>query len=177
MAARSSLPVPADVGRSPEVRLAANALASEGLVVALEQLGSPAFVADGHGRPVYANTLGLEMFDRDPSGLTESLRSKIIRAAPEVREIRAPGLRPHWLVVLSKDDITPSERIAMAARVWGLTPRQADVLGLVARGDANKIIAAKLACAEVTIECHLTALFRKAGVDNRAQLVSRFWTL
>jgi DNA-binding CsgD family transcriptional regulator len=83
----------------------------------------------------------------------------------------APSLRQDRKV------ITPTERILAAAGAWKLTPRQVDVLRLAVTGDANKSIAAKLGCAEVTVECHMTALFRKAQAENRAQLVSRFWTL
>lgn len=157
-----------------------NGLAAEGLVVALDQLGVPAFVSDANGRPVYANAIGTEMFDRDPAGMTQNLTDRITRFAPDVREIRAPGLPPHWLVVLSPGSPgtkTPDERVAAAARIWNLTARQIEVLRLVVTGDANKSIAARLSCAEATIEAHITALLRKSRVENRAQLVARFWTL
>lgn len=152
-------------------------LASEGLIAALDQLGSPAFVTDSRGRPVYANALGATMFERDPSGMTQVLMRRITRSTPEVRELRPPGLRPHWLVVLSLGIFPPAERTTVATRAWRLTARQAEVLRLVVTGDANKSIASKLECAEVTVEFHVTALLRKARVENRAQLVARFWTL
>jgi DNA-binding CsgD family transcriptional regulator len=152
------------------------ALASEGLVAALDQLGVPAFVADAHGRPAYTNALGAKLFERDPSRTTQRLRSRIRRGS-DVREIRAPGVRPHWLVMLSREAVGPVDRVAAAARAWKLTARQVEVLRLVVTGEANKSIAVKLGCAEVTVEFHLTSLFRKARVENRAQLVSRFWTL
>lgn len=146
-------------------------------MAALEQLGAPAFVADREGRPAYANALGAELFDRDPARTTQRLKSEIERPGPDVREIRARGVRPHWLVVLSEGAANPFDPVAAAAGAWNLTGRQVEVLRLVVTGDSNKSIAAKLGCAEVTVEFHVTALFRKAGVENRAQLVSRFWTL
>lgn len=73
--------------------------------------------------------------------------------------------------------LTPVDRAATAARVWNLTARQIDVLRLVTTGAANKTIAKELDCAEVTVEFHLTAIFRKAGVENRSHLASAFWTL
>jgi DNA-binding CsgD family transcriptional regulator len=147
------------------------------LVVALDQLGSPAFVTDGRGRPVFSNTLGAKLFDRDPDGITRNLRRRISPPAVDVREIRAPGHRSHWLVVLGPSNDHSPDRLTKATELWKLTRRQVEVLRLAMTGDANKIIADKLSCAEVTIEFHMTALFRKAGVESRAQLVSRFWTL
>lgn len=75
------------------------------------------------------------------------------------------------------EELAPADRIAKAARAWSLTARQTEVLRLATTGDPNKTIAKTLECAEVTVEFHMTALFRKAGVEKRAQLISRFWTL
>lgn len=58
---------------------------------------------------------------------------------------------------------------------WQLTTRQARVLELIARGSANKEIAAALGCSTKGVESHLTTLFRKAGVDSRTALVARLW--
>jgi len=46
----------------------------------------------------------------------------------------------------------------------------------VARGEANKSIAALLGCSEGAVEQHVTALLRRYGVESRARLVARFWT-
>lgn len=46
-------------------------------------------------------------------------------------------------------------------------------MALVAAGLANKEIAAKLGCAEVTVEAHLTAVYRRASVESRVELLSR----
>jgi DNA-binding NarL/FixJ family response regulator len=150
-----------------------DALASHGLVAALDHIGSPAFVTDDGGRPVFANGLGARMFDRDPAGMTRNLQRRL--SATEAREIKAPGHRPHWLVVLAPE--APDERVARAALRWKLTKRQIEVLSLAAKGEANKSIADELGCAVATVEVHMSAILRKTGLENRAQLVSRFWTL
>jgi DNA-binding NarL/FixJ family response regulator len=67
-------------------------------------------------------------------------------------------------------------RLASATPAWKLTRRQAEVMRLIARGDANKEIAANLGCAENTVELHVTALLRRVGVSSRTQLVARFWS-
>jgi len=50
----------------------------------------------------------------------------------------------------------------------GLTPREAQVLRLVAAGRRNREIAQELALSESTVAKHLTSIFNKVGVDNRA---------
>jgi DNA-binding NarL/FixJ family response regulator len=48
-----------------------------------------------------------------------------------------------------------------------LTERELEVLRGVARGDANKQIAAALGIAEPTVKAHLVHIFEKLGVENR----------
>lgn len=163
--------------RATTARDAPADLVSAALVATLDHLGAPAFVVDEHGAPAYANAVGAAVLERDRRGTTERVRKKIRAGFPDVRPIRAPGLRPHWLVVLAPDTMTRKDRLAAATHRWALTERQAEVLRLVVKGDTNKVIAATLGCAEVTVESHVTALFRKASADSRAQLVSSFWTL
>jgi DNA-binding CsgD family transcriptional regulator len=50
----------------------------------------------------------------------------------------------------------------------GLSRREAEVLRLVAAGQSNRQIAQTLALSEKTIANHLTHIFNKLGVDNRA---------
>jgi DNA-binding NarL/FixJ family response regulator len=49
----------------------------------------------------------------------------------------------------------------------GLTDRELDVLRGVARGEANKEIAAALGITEPTVKAHLVRIFDKLGVENR----------
>jgi predicted ATPase/DNA-binding CsgD family transcriptional regulator len=50
----------------------------------------------------------------------------------------------------------------------GLSAREADVLRLVAAGKSNREIASALYLSEKTVANHLTTIFNKLGVDNRA---------
>lgn len=86
----------------------------------------------------------------------------------------APG-RPERVVYVDAAHDAEARARRLAAR-WCLTRRQAAVLLHVARGAANKDIAAKLDIAEATVEMHMTALFRVAGAEGRAALVAIFWT-
>jgi two-component system response regulator NreC len=53
----------------------------------------------------------------------------------------------------------------------GLTPREAEVLGLVALGHTNPEIGERLVISVRTVETHRSAIHRKLGTTNRAELV------
>jgi DNA-binding CsgD family transcriptional regulator len=53
-----------------------------------------------------------------------------------------------------------------------LTPRELDVLRLVARGLGNKEIAADLGITTHTVKYHLAAVLEKLGVRSRTEAVS-----
>ena len=50
----------------------------------------------------------------------------------------------------------------------GLTPREIEVLGLVASGMTNAQIAKELFVSPRTVETHLTSIYHKLGVSSRA---------
>ena len=51
----------------------------------------------------------------------------------------------------------------------GLTPREREVLSLVAAGLANKQIARRLGISDRTVKAHLTSVFARLGVEDRTQ--------
>lgn len=53
----------------------------------------------------------------------------------------------------------------------GLTPREAEVLVLIAEGMSNQEIARRLHISQATVKSHINNLFAKAGVRDRAQAV------
>ena len=53
--------------------------------------------------------------------------------------------------------------------VAALTPREREVLGLVAAGLANKQIARRLGITDRTVKAHLTSVFARLGVEDRTQ--------
>jgi DNA-binding NarL/FixJ family response regulator len=53
----------------------------------------------------------------------------------------------------------------------GITPREAEVLELIAEGLSNAQIAQRLTVTEATVKSHINHLFAKTGVSDRAQAV------
>ena len=54
---------------------------------------------------------------------------------------------------------------------YKLTPRQTDVLGLLLRGQSNKLIARELNLSVETVKDHVAAVLRTLGVNSRTQAV------
>jgi DNA-binding CsgD family transcriptional regulator len=55
---------------------------------------------------------------------------------------------------------------------WALTPAECDVAGFTIKGYSISEVAGLRGSAEGTVKAHLNAIYRKAGVSGRAQLVS-----
>ena len=54
----------------------------------------------------------------------------------------------------------------------GLTPREAEMLSLIAAGLTNTEIAERLVVSAATVKSHVNHIFAKARVRDRAQAVS-----
>lgn len=54
-----------------------------------------------------------------------------------------------------------------------LTPAELELLRLISRGFTSKEVAARQRVSERTIKARLSRVFRKLGVDNRAEAVMR----
>jgi len=62
--------------------------------------------------------------------------------------------------------------IAEHATDDALTPREMDVLRLIAGGNANKIIAAELSLTEETVKSHIRSILSKLGAHDRTHAVA-----
>jgi len=85
-----------------------------------------------------------------------------------VEAFRALLAGDSWSPALSDDG--PDEA-ALNGRLARLTPSQPRILAGLREGRLNKQIAHDLGVSEATIKAHLTAVFRKLGVQNRTQAV------
>jgi DNA-binding CsgD family transcriptional regulator len=70
-----------------------------------------------------------------------------------------------------------TEALVTALRAAGLTPREAEVMGLLAQGRSNADLAASLDISTRTGEKHVQNAFAKLGVKTRSQAAAKVWDL
>jgi len=87
-------------------------------------------------------------------------------AAELAAEVRAGRLDGEAVAAV----LAVAGRPAPAKRSWprGLTAREVEVLGLLARGESNKQIAGRLTVAPKTVANHVEHIYAKIGVSSRA---------
>lgn len=78
---------------------------------------------------------------------------------------------PSFLAGAGEEEDGPGEHEGPNIDLSRFTPRQADVLTLLAKGMSNKEIARSLDLAESTVKIHVAAIFRELGARNRTQAV------
>lgn len=64
-------------------------------------------------------------------------------------------------------------RNVQALASLGISPREVEVLDLLAKGHANKVIARRLAISPNTVKTHVARLFDKLGAANRTQAIGK----
>jgi DNA-binding NarL/FixJ family response regulator len=105
--------------------------------------------------------------------LTKDAGADQIRAAVEAvaRGDAAldPAVQHHVVAALAGGEHAGG---AMADLPDGLTPREAEVLGLIAEGLSNTEIAERLVVSAATVKSHVNHIFAKAGARDRAQAVT-----
>jgi DNA-binding NarL/FixJ family response regulator len=108
--------------------------------------------------------------------LTKDAGADQIRAAVEAvyRGDAAldPAVQHHVVAALSgAPDAAPVAAPDEPDLPDGLTPREAEVLALIAGGLTNAEIADRLVVSAATVKSHVNHIFAKAGVRDRAQAV------
>jgi DNA-binding NarL/FixJ family response regulator len=93
--------------------------------------------------------------------LKDTLSKDLVRCITEVHEGIA-SLAPELQTILARRDLRPA-----------LTPRELDVMRLIARGLRNKEIAAILNISSETVQSHLKAIFTKLEVTDRTAAMKK----
>ena len=100
-----------------------------------------------------AGAVGYLLKDAEPDDILRALRDAAAGGVP---------LSPRAAAAL-----LPGNRPSSSATLTSLTPRERDVLALVATGLPNKSIARRLGISEKTVKAHLTRVFSVVGVSDR----------
>lgn len=103
---------------------------------------------------------------KDASG--EDIRAAILCVAAGDAALD-PAIQSHVVAALAGGEAPSASRPALPDE---LTPREAEVLALIAEGLSNDEIAERLVVSRTTVKSHINHLFAKAGIRDRAQAVN-----
>jgi two-component system nitrate/nitrite response regulator NarL len=120
--------------------------------------------------------LGIEA-GADGFCLTTSNREVLIKSLELVMtgEKIVPGALVLSILNETTSNAKPDQDSAMAAPlrheagIHRLSPREAEILRSLMRGEPNKVIAKRLDVTEATVKVHVKAILRKVGAANRTQ--------
>ena len=110
-----------------------------------------------------AGASGFLLKDTPPAQLADG-----IRAVAAGEALLAPTVTRRLIEEFAR--VGPARRVR-PAELDELTPRELEVLQLVARGMSNSEIAAGLFLSETTVKTHVTHVFSKLGLRDRVQAV------
>ncbi len=87
--------------------------------------------------------------------------------------LRASRITPSGQVAVTIERATPADRVELFARAHGLSPRERELLDVLAGGVDTAEAAAHLFITPNTVQDHLKSVFIKAGVHSRRELLGR----
>lgn len=143
----------------------------------LEAMHRPAFLMRKPCRIELTNAAGRALLNASHRSVLRTLEIALAGGSADwsVTPLLDVGIPHLALVSQSEAGFTFEARLEQARREWQLTAAQVAVLRLLARGFANKEIAAILGRAAGTTELHVSALLKRAEVDTRSRLLAKFW--
>ena len=113
-----------------------------------------------------AGACGFLLKDADPQALVDA-----VRTVHEGQSLLSPQVLARLVARMPSTTSTGTSRSTWAGEVEVLTPRQREVLLLIARGLSNSEIEVELGITRATCRSHITALLARLGARDRAQLV------
>jgi len=111
-----------------------------------------------------AGASGFLLKDADAQQLTEA-----VRVVARGDALLAPTVTKRLIATYLEASETPAPRAVELEQQ--LTPRELEVLTLIAEGLSNQEIAARLFLAEPTVKSHVSHVLAKCGIRDRAQAV------
>jgi DNA-binding NarL/FixJ family response regulator len=102
--------------------------------------------------------------------------SRAIQAAAAHQALLDPAVQTRLLAAATAATAATAPLVPAAELPDELTPREAEVLRLIARGMSNTEIAAALVVSEATVKSHINHLFAKISARDRAQAVHYAYT-
>ncbi|HKO38578.1 MAG TPA: PAS domain-containing protein [Solirubrobacterales bacterium] len=125
---------------------------------------------DGRVRRIHSRAELIADSDGHPLRLTGSVQDVTeVRAAAEALHQTATDLGRRAAELNRFPHRSRSDDLTKA-----LTPRQVEILALIAEGLSNAEIASRLYLTESTVKWHVRKILRALGVTNRAQAVARY---
>jgi DNA-binding CsgD family transcriptional regulator len=82
------------------------------------------------------------------------------------------GVRDTALVI---EPAQPSATAPIVVEAFDLTPREQEIVGMIARGASTAQIADELILSRHTVRDHVKAIFAKVGVASRGELVAKLF--
>jgi DNA-binding NarL/FixJ family response regulator len=119
---------------------------------------------------IEAGASGFLLKDAPPEELLAAIRT-VHRGDAVIAPSTTRRLLDHMAPTLRRDQAADDRRQRETAAVDSLTPREREVLGLMARGDSNQEIAAGLFLSEATVKTHVGRVLAKLGARDRVQAV------
>ncbi len=106
---------------------------------------------------------GYLLKDMEPDELVLALRDIV-----SGKTVVAPDLAPILAKAVQGGNISEEEEIDTSP-FSELTPRETEILGLLAEGQSNKAIARNLGISDGTVKLHVKAILRKLNVHSRVE--------
>ncbi len=137
--------------------------------VRVDHPGTGIVMLSQHADPEYA----LELLQDGSNGLAYLLKERLgdaDRLLQAIEEVRAGGSMLDPKIVSA---LLEAQRRRSASKLAGLTPRELEVLRLMASGKGNAAIARELSISDRSVEKHSNAIFRKLGLSEELDLNRR----
>jgi DNA-binding NarL/FixJ family response regulator len=100
--------------------------------------------------------------------------ARAVRDLAEGRQVLSPAVAPVVFDALRRGGGVPAAADRAEEGPDALTSREREIMGLIARGYANRVIAGQLFISEKTVKNHIRNIYEKLGVASRGEATARW---